>query len=295
MKTQYEKSSIKIRGKVSRGTRCMAAFLIFSFTFFQQFLLAQSVAPIPNIGKSAVIGDGQRAEINIRSIVPLASDSQERIPTHSSSHSGFASVTTKTDPPIPLKEPETVNRLEEALTEGGTGVRTSIPSTHYAVTQKVQSHLQKIVKPATLPKPAPVSIPKKLAVLAEALINLDVKGLAALKQDEFMDLYLVAIGVDLSAWMAENEKETFFQNMFKEDKGPWILVFLAMSPTSMHEYMGDLELASMAGDITGAKKLPVNMTVVHRGKDLVVETQGAYDLWLTFRINEKDEVVVSKE
>ena len=136
-----------------------------------------------------------------------------------------------------------------------------------------------------------VLIPRKLDVLSRALINQNIKGLAGLKLDEFTGAYLAAIGVDLFSGIENHKNEKYFAEIFKI-KGPWVVMRLAVSPTSMHEFMGDFELSSAVGDILEANKLPSNLSIERQGKNVIVEAIGSENLFITFCVNEKDEVTV---
>lgn len=134
-------------------------------------------------------------------------------------------------------------------------------------------------------------VPFKLQVLALALINQNIRGLARLKVDEFTSNYLAAIGIELYDWMEDHGNEVDFIEIFKM-RGPWILVFTPMSPTSMHEYMESLDLPSGVGDALGAHRLPTDMILWKRGEDLITTTLGAHGTNITFKINESNEVSV---
>lgn len=229
---------------------------------------AQSLAPMQ---VSRISGVERVYDLPITTQPNLETLYPERTPASLSPRSRQESQILKA-PQAALKESAAAKRTEGPLAELLSGVR----SGNLRVTIPA--------KPVTY----------KLAVLADALMDLKIKGYAALNQDKFMDKYVVAVGLELAEWMSDTENQKVFQDIFKKE-GPWILVFLAMSPTSMHEYMGDLELPSAAGDITEAHRLPINMTVTQKGKNVIVETQGAFDLWLTFSINEKDEVSIVQD
>lgn len=135
-------------------------------------------------------------------------------------------------------------------------------------------------------------VPFKLRVLAEALINQNVRGLAKLKIDEFTSAYLAAIGMELYSWMEDNGSDVDFINTFKIP-GPWILVFTPMSPTSMHEYMDSLDLPSDVGDALDAHRLPTDMILWQRGQELMVGAMGAEGMNLVFKVSEDNQVTIT--
>ena len=130
---------------------------------------------------------------------------------------------------------------------------------------------------------------EKLAVLADALFEQNIRGLAKQKLDDFMTGYLTAAAIELTEWLEDTNGDKDFQKLF-HGTAPIYLVFLAMSPTSMSEYMDGLDMPGLPTDVMGDKKLPVNMSIKHVGENLIVEMWGAHDLSLTFKINSHNKV-----
>ena len=133
------------------------------------------------------------------------------------------------------------------------------------------------------------TVTEKLAVLADSLFEQNIRGLAKKKQDHFMASYLSAAAIELTEWLEDTDGNAEFQKLFKK-QGPIYLVFLAMSPASMHEYMSGLDMPGLPTGVTEAKKLPVNMCVKKAGDNLIVEIWGVHDLSLTFKINAQNKV-----
>lgn len=133
-------------------------------------------------------------------------------------------------------------------------------------------------------------ITNKLALFAEALSEGRISGFEALEGDPFMKAYVRAAAIELSSWLAENQKNGEFQNLFR-GRGPWTLVFLTISPTSMEEYLENLDLPGEVGDLLEAKRLPVNVTVQKQGQELRIELAGALDLYQSFRMNDRNEII----
>ncbi|MBI4971027.1 MAG: hypothetical protein HZC17_04210 [Candidatus Omnitrophica bacterium] len=261
----------------------LAFVFVAVFLIPEKFIQAQSISILPGMKQSSGIVD---------KVVPQERNPKfltQRVQERTSALSPRSKVSNEiaTTSVSILNEAVTIKREEGLLQKSLTDVRSKFIPSQVPVAPRVKE-IPKAVETNT------IVIPQKLEVLSAALINQNIKGLAGLKLDQFMSDYLAAIGVELGAWMEDNGKEQYFLDLFKI-KGPWVLVFLAMSPTSMHEYMQDLDLPSSVGDILEAKKLRVNMTIEQHGRDILVETQGAYDMWITFRINENNQVSVEKE
>ncbi|GEM_PF-2592110 len=279
----------EIRGAIAI---LLIAAWIFSLIAPARPAFAQSISTLPGMKQSAGIVEKIAQKEDFWAIQSNTNLGRipEALPPHSSNMSAV------TAPASSLNERDSARALEGRPLAGIiSGARA-----HHFPAQEAKTVLP--AKTGALPLSAKTSktaltggdIAKKLEVLAEALINYNIKGLAALKQDEFMDAYLAAIGMDLASWMSDMKHEKYFLDIFKIE-GPWVLIFLAMSPTSMHEYMQDIELFSTDGGITEAQRLPVNMTVETRKGNLLVEVQGAYDLWITFQVDEKGNVSVVSE
>ncbi|GEM_PF-3543825 len=155
------------------------------------------------------------------------------------------------------------------------------------------------IKSRTRVAPAPLEVTatrvkkltERLEIFAQALMDGNIKGLAAKKYDEFTTEYLFAGGMELSMWLEDVRSDFDFQNIFKGN-GPWILVFLAMSPTSMHEYLDEIDMPGGDSGALDVKRLPMDMYVRPAGDEIEVELWGAENLSVTFRINRKNEIRV---
>ncbi|MBI4971104.1 MAG: hypothetical protein HZC17_04610 [Candidatus Omnitrophica bacterium] len=133
------------------------------------------------------------------------------------------------------------------------------------------------------------TVTEKLEILSQALQDRNFKGAGKLKLNDFLDRFLSAAAVELSAWLSETSEDPEFQNLFR-GKGPWILIFLAMSPTSFHEFLDDVDFPGASENILGAKRLPINMSVTFNGDNLEVEIHGDYNLAIKFKVNEASKV-----
>lgn len=134
----------------------------------------------------------------------------------------------------------------------------------------------------------------KMEILADALLEQNIKNLNAKRPDIFTSELLAAAGYELTAWFEDTKDDKEFRGLF-HGKGPWRLVFLAMSPSSMHEYMEEMEpIGEGIDEHSYAKRLPVDLLVQPKGDTLEVEMRAAGDLSLVFTIDEKNRVAVLK-
>ncbi len=297
MKTQSWEQKKQGGGKAGKGLRQAAilvvAFFLISIVSPAAFIFAQNISPAPFFGKSfGVAGQALKQNHAWESDLVTVQPSQfrERTAADLSRHSRTVSKSPSA-PASSLNVKSAVNQEESLVPAVTNPVRSQI-----VTDQPVQSKIRTAVNPQALMASSTalnnkISIPEKLKILAEALQTQNIKGFAALKLDEFLYAYVSAVGVDLDNWIAGIEHEDFFPKIF-EIEGPWYLILLPMSPTSMHEYVMDLELPSTAGAILEEHRLPVNLTVEQKKQGIVIELQGSYDLWITFRIDEKNEVSV---
>ncbi len=131
---------------------------------------------------------------------------------------------------------------------------------------------------------------QKLEILADALADGNIKGLAALHPDEFTSAFLLAASMELDEWIEDTRNDREFRNLF-EGKGPWILIFLAMSPASMHECFDNLDFPG-GGDVLESKRIPVDLRVTHEGSELKVELTAAYNIHFNIRITSQNEAEI---
>ena len=132
---------------------------------------------------------------------------------------------------------------------------------------------------------------RKIRIFTQALQKGKVRGLYASKPDEYTCQFLAASAYALGEWL-ENKS---LQERHFALPGPWYLLFLTVSPTSMHEYLYDLEMPSATGDILDAQLIPVKITMSKEKSAYRFELTGPEDIFFAFEITEKNEVRVVKE